>query len=99
VNVYGDRHPWAPCIAQPAVRALVVELAAEAAARPGARGTELESCGWYGLAHLHAHDKIAGVGLGDAAQQLMSRAIIFWAMGDGRWAMGDGRWARPGRCR
>ena len=26
---------------------------------PGARGTELESCGWYGLAHLHAHDKTA----------------------------------------
>lgn len=72
VNAYGDRYPWAPCIAQPAVRALVTDLAAEAATRPGARGTELESCGWYGLAHLHAHDKIAGVGLGDAAQYLMS---------------------------
>jgi hypothetical protein len=72
VNAYGDRYPWAPCIAQPAVRALVTDLAAEAATRPGARGTELESCGWYGLAHLHAHDKIAGVGLGDAAQFLMS---------------------------
>ena len=33
---------------------------------------ELESCGWYGLAHLHAHDKIGGVGLGDAGQYLMS---------------------------
>lgn len=72
VNAYGDRYPWAPCIARPAVRELVVHLAAEAAARPGARGTELESCGWYGLAHLHAHDKIAGVGLGEAAQYLMS---------------------------
>lgn len=72
VNAYGDRYPWAPCIAQPAVRTLVVELAAEAGARPGARGTELESCGWYGLGHLHAHDKTAGVGLGDAAQYLMS---------------------------
>ncbi|MFF3245684.1 hypothetical protein ACFYWY_18545 [Streptomyces sp. NPDC002870] len=72
VNAYGDRYPWAPCIAQPAVRALVTDLAAEAATRPGARGTELESCGWYGLAHLHAHDKIAGVGLADAAQYLMS---------------------------
>lgn len=72
VNAYGDRYPWAPCIAQPDVRALVTDLAAEAATRPGARGTELESCGWYGLAHLHAHDKIAGVGLGDAAQYLMS---------------------------
>ncbi|WP_326612693.1 hypothetical protein OIE62_11710 [Streptomyces scopuliridis] len=72
VNAYGDRYPWAPCIARPAVGAYLVELAAEAAVRPGASGTELESCGWYGLAHLHAHDKIAGVGLGDAAQYLMS---------------------------
>ena len=72
VNAYGDRYPWAPCIAQPAVRAYLVDLAAEAAARPGARGTELESLGWYGLAHLHAHDKIGGVGLGDAARYLMS---------------------------
>jgi hypothetical protein len=72
VNAYGDRYPWAPCIAQPATRAYLVDLAAEAAVRPGARGTELESCGWYGLAHLHAHDKTAGVGLGDAGQYLMS---------------------------
>lgn len=72
VNAYGDRYPWAPCIAQPAVRAYLVDLAAEAAARDGARGTELESCGWYGFAHLHAHDKVGGVGLGDAAQYLMS---------------------------
>ncbi|MEC3993394.1 hypothetical protein VSR01_07490 [Actinacidiphila sp. DG2A-62] len=72
VNAYGDRYPWAPCIAQPAVRAYLVELAAEAATRPGASGTELESLGWYGLAHLHAHDKIGGVPLGDAEQYLMS---------------------------
>ncbi|MFF6910428.1 hypothetical protein ACFY9Q_31365 [Streptomyces sp. NPDC012389] len=72
VNAYGDRYPWAPCIARPAVRAYLVDLAAEAAARPGARGTELESCGWYGFAHLHAHDKVTGVGLGDSAQYLMS---------------------------
>ncbi|WP_405781770.1 hypothetical protein [Streptomyces sp. NBC_00859] len=72
VNAYGDRYPWAPCIAQPATRAYLTDLAAEAAVRPGALGTELESLGWYGLAHLHAHDKIAGVGLGDAGQYLMS---------------------------
>ncbi|UXX92888.1 hypothetical protein N7U49_12440 [Streptomyces sp. AD2-2] len=72
VNAYGDRYLWAPCIAQPATRAYLVDLAAEAAVRPGARGTELESLGWYGLAHLHAHDKTAGVGLGDAGQYLMS---------------------------
>ncbi|MGW6569363.1 hypothetical protein [Streptomyces sp. NPDC054975] len=72
VNAYGDRYPWAPCIAQPDVRAYLVDLAAEAAVRPGAAGTELESCGWYGLAHLHAHDKTAGVPLGDREQYLMS---------------------------
>ncbi|MET8173547.1 hypothetical protein [Streptomyces clavifer] len=72
VNAYGDRYPWAPCIAQPAVHAYLVDLAAEAAVRPGAAGTDLESCGWYGFAHLHAHDKTSGVALGDAAQYLMS---------------------------
>jgi hypothetical protein len=72
VNAYGDRYPWAPCIAQPATRGYLVGLAAEAAVRPGAGGCELESLGWYGLAHLHAHDKIAGVALGDAGQYLMS---------------------------
>ncbi|MCS0603239.1 hypothetical protein NX794_18765 [Streptomyces sp. LP11] len=72
VNAYGDRYPWAPCIAQPGTRAYLVDLAAEAAVRPGARGTELESCGWYGLQHLHAHDKTGGVRLGDAGQYLMS---------------------------
>ncbi|MFC7917095.1 hypothetical protein [Streptomyces sp. NPDC057386] len=72
VNAYGDRYPWAPCIAQPATRAYLVDLAAEAAVRPGAADTELESLGWYGLAHLHAHDKTGGVGLGEAGQYLMS---------------------------
>ncbi|MGA5195145.1 hypothetical protein [Streptomyces exfoliatus] len=72
VNAYGDRYPWAPCIARPDVRALLVDLAAEAAVRPGATGTELESCGWYGLAHLHAHDKTGGVALGEREQYLMS---------------------------
>ncbi|MEV2217669.1 hypothetical protein AB0H86_40645 [Streptomyces sp. NPDC050997] len=72
VNAYGDRYPWAPCIAQPATRAYLVDLAAEAAVRPGAAGTELESLGWYGLQHLHAHDKTAGIGLGDAGQYLMA---------------------------
>ncbi|MFD7920241.1 hypothetical protein ACFV3R_13575 [Streptomyces sp. NPDC059740] len=71
-NAYGDRYPWAPCIAQPEVATHLVDLAAEAAVRPGTEGTELESCGWYGLAHLHAHDKIGGVGLDGAAQYLMS---------------------------
>ncbi|WP_393084827.1 hypothetical protein [Streptomyces sp. LN704] len=72
VNAYGDRYGWAPCVAQAGTREYLVDLAVEAAVRPGARGTELESLGWYGMAHLHAHDKIGGVGLGDAGQYLMS---------------------------
>ncbi|MEW2132392.1 hypothetical protein [Streptomyces sp. NPDC005435] len=72
VNAYGDRYPWAPCIARPDVRAYLVDLAAEAAVRPGAHGTELESLGWYGLRHLHAHDKTGGAALGDAGEYLMS---------------------------
>ncbi|MCQ9135201.1 hypothetical protein [Streptomyces hilarionis] len=72
VNAYGDRYPWAPCVAQPATRAYLVDLAAEAAVRPGAAGVELESLGWYGLQHLHAHDKTGGVGLGDAGLYLMA---------------------------
>ncbi|MET9561009.1 hypothetical protein [Streptomyces tauricus] len=72
VNAYGDRYPWAPCIAQPETRAYLTDLAVEAAVRPGAGGTELESLGWYGLPHLHAHDKTSGVALGDAGTYLMS---------------------------
>lgn len=72
VNAYGDRYPWAPCIAQPAVFSHLTRLAAEAAVRPGTHGAELESCGWYGFAHLHAHDKTGGIPLGDAARYLMS---------------------------
>ncbi|GAA2109137.1 hypothetical protein GCM10009759_49520 [Kitasatospora saccharophila] len=71
-NAYGESYPWAPCIAQDEVVEYCADLAAEAAVRPGATGTELESCGWYGLAHLHAHDKIGGVPLGPAGQFLMS---------------------------
>ena len=71
-NAYGDRYPWALCAARPEVVAYCAALAAEAGARPGAVGTELESCGWYGMAHLHAHDKIGGVPLDGTAQYLMS---------------------------
>ncbi|WP_457031096.1 hypothetical protein [Kitasatospora sp. P5_F3] len=72
LNAYGERYAWALCIAQPEVVEYGAALAAEAAVRPGASGVELESCGWYGLAHLHAHDKIGGVLLGPVGQLLMS---------------------------
>ncbi|WP_049565602.1 hypothetical protein [Streptomyces sp. SBT349] len=71
-NAYGDRYPWAPCVARPEVRSYALALAAEAAVRPGAAGTELESCGWYGLDHLHAHDKIGGAPLGGVGAYLAS---------------------------
>jgi len=74
-NAYGDGYGWAPCIARPEVAEYLVALAAEAATRPGASGAELESCGWYGFAHLHAHDKVGGVpldGARGAAGYLMS---------------------------
>ena len=72
VNAHGDRYPWALCVARPEVRAYAAELAAEAAVRPGASGTELESCGWYGFDHLHAHDKTGGAALGGTGGYLMS---------------------------
>lgn len=71
-NAYGDSLGWALCIAQPQVRAYAAALAAEAAVQPGTSGVELESCGWYGYAHLHAHDKTGGVPSGEAAQYLLS---------------------------
>jgi hypothetical protein len=71
-NAYGDTYGWALCIANPQVRRYVAALAAETAALPGVSGIDLESCGWYGYAHLHAHDKTGGVAFCDAGQYLMS---------------------------
>jgi hypothetical protein len=71
-NAYGDHYGWALCIAQPQVRTYAATLAAEAASRPGTGGVELEACGWYGHAHLHAHDKTSGMGFREAAQYLLS---------------------------
>ena len=72
LNAYGDHYGWALCIAQPEVRTYAATLAAEAAAQPGTGGVELESCGWYGMAHLHAHDKTGGIGFREAGQYLLS---------------------------
>ncbi|MEY9848208.1 hypothetical protein ABH940_005309 [Streptacidiphilus sp. BW17] len=72
VNAYGDRYPWALCVSSPAVRRYGATLAAETAALPHLAGLELESCGWYGFDHLHAHDKTSGVALPPAARLLLS---------------------------
>jgi hypothetical protein len=71
-NAYDDPSGWALCIAQPEVRAYAATLAAEAAAQPEASAVELESCGWYGYAHLHGHDKTGGIPFREAAQYLLS---------------------------
>lgn len=72
VNAFGDRYPWALCIATREVREYSARLAGEIAALPEIDGIELESCGWYGFDHLHAHDKTAGVELDSPAKTLFS---------------------------
>ena len=59
-NAYGDRYPWALCIASPDVAGYAATLSAEVAALDGADGIELEACGWYGYDHGSAHDKTGG---------------------------------------
>jgi hypothetical protein len=60
-NAFGDRYPWALCIAEPAVLDYAAALAAEVAALPDAGAAELEACGWYGVEHGSAHDKTESV--------------------------------------
>ena len=94
LNAYGDHYGWALCIAQPEVRRYGATLAAEAAAQPGTGGVELEACGWYGMAHLHAHDKTGGIPFREAGQYLMSLCFCP-ACRDGYAVRG----ANPGRLR
>ncbi len=72
VNAFGDRYPWALCAANPRVHEYAATLAAEVAALPEADGIELESCGWYGFEHLHAHDKTGSSALPPQARELLS---------------------------
>ena len=71
-NAYGDRYPWALCLAAPAVRDYAAGLAAEVAALPGAGAVELEACGWYGAEHGGAHDKTGRAAAGTEAAWLLS---------------------------
>ena len=72
VNAFGDPYPWALCVNSPAVRDYCARLAAEVAAQPDIDGVELESCGWYGYDHLHAHDKTGGVAFDQDAKFLLN---------------------------
>lgn len=72
VNAFGDPYPWALCLNSAEVREYCALLAAEVAAQPDIDGIELESCGWYGYDHLHAHDKTGGVAFDQSAKSLLN---------------------------
>jgi hypothetical protein len=84
VNAFGDRYPWALCAANPLVREYAATLAAEIAALSEVDGVELESCGWYGFEHLHAHDKTGSSALAPQARELLS--LCFCPACEGRYA-------------
>ena len=72
VNAFGDPYAWALCINSPEVRTYCALLAAEVASQPDIDGIELESCGWYGYDHLHAHDKTSGIAFDSATKFLLN---------------------------
>jgi len=72
VNAFGDPYAWALCINSPEVRTYCALLASEVAGQPEIDGIELESCGWYGFDHLHAHDKTSGIAFDSATRFLLN---------------------------
>lgn len=70
-NAFGDPYPWALCPNSAEVREYCARLVREVAAQPDIDGIELESCGWYGYDHLHAHDKTAGVAFDQKATKFL----------------------------
>ncbi|HWB35731.1 MAG TPA: hypothetical protein VHA75_06885, partial [Rugosimonospora sp.] len=72
VNAYGDTYPWALCPARDAVVEYGSAIAADVAALPGISGAELEACGWFGVDHPGAHDKVPAAGYGFAQRYLLS---------------------------
>jgi hypothetical protein len=71
-NAFGDPYAWALCINSPEVRTYCALLAAEVAGQPDIDGIELESCGWYGYDHLHAHDKTGAIAFDTATKFLLN---------------------------
>jgi hypothetical protein len=72
VNAFGDPYAWALCINSPEVRTYCALLASEVAGQPEIDGIELESCGWYGFDHLHAHDKTSSIAFDSATKFLLN---------------------------
>jgi hypothetical protein len=72
VNAFGDRYPWALCSANQLVNEYCTTLAEEVAELPEVDGLELESCGWYGFEHLHAHDKTGASAFSAQVRELLS---------------------------
>ncbi|HWG25736.1 hypothetical protein [Actinospica sp.] len=72
VNAFGDPYAWALCINSLAVRTYCALLASEVASQPEIDGIELESCGWYGFDHLHAHDKTSSIAFDSATKFLLN---------------------------
>jgi hypothetical protein len=72
INAFGDRYPWALCIASGEVRHYAATLAAEVVERFDVEAIELEACGWYGVDHSSAHDKAQLDKLSEAARDLLS---------------------------
>ena len=56
-NVYGDRHVYGLCPAQPAVQDYIAAMVADLAAHDGLGTIELEALGWMGWKHGSHHDK------------------------------------------
>lgn len=72
VNAFGDHYPWALCSANRLVSEYCATLAAEIAELSEVDGLELESCGWYGFEHLHAHDKTGASAFSPLTRELLS---------------------------
>jgi hypothetical protein len=71
-TAFGDRHAYALCPAQPAVRDYALMLVAEVCAQYEVPSLVLEACGWLGFEHGSHHEKTAGADLSACARDLLS---------------------------
>ncbi len=71
-TAFGDRHTYALCPAQPAVRDYALTLVAEVCAQYDVPSLVLEACGWLGFEHGSHHEKTAGADLSACVRDLLS---------------------------